>query len=247
MSKKEEAKNIMNVMYEDNGPFKNDLLSFIRSRIPVFSVQTEEEKRFIIYMEHLARWDNMRLYVWDMVSGLKWANNDWDPVDMDNEHTRNCASEHEKVLAYIHNEHFNQQKLDAKKYKDEGYRADVYILLDFQHMLKDPRIIRRLKQVSSVNSIMSSIMVGSDIVNNHFDEEIVRLVPNLIAPKPQDEKLMTILDGMGEGVREQVPDIEEQIKKNKKELLQQLRGKTLMEAQRLVCTNLVTYKKIIGE
>lgn len=244
---KSASKDIIDTMYGGNGPFKENLVSFIRSRVPIFSVQTNEERRFITYMNHFARIDGIRLYLWDMVSGLKWVNNDMDSIDMDNEHTRNCVTEHEIVLAYISNEYFNMQKWDAEKYREQGYKADVYILLDFQHMLKDPRIIRRFKHLSNVTSIMSSIIVGEEIVKNHFTDEMIRLMPNIDAPKPKDKELMTVIEGMVEGVRSQIPDIEEQIKKNKKELLKQMRGKTLMEAQIHICRNLVTHKKIIGE
>jgi hypothetical protein len=93
---------------------------------------------------------------------------------------------------------------------------------------------------------MSSIIVGGDIINNHFDNEMTKLIPNIDAPMPGDEELMAILDGMVAGVVEQVPDIEKQIE-NKKAILRLLSGKTLLEAQRIICTNLVRYKKIIGE
>lgn len=245
--KKEASESIMDIMYEGNGPFKSELVALIKSRTAVFSLQTNEEKRFVAFMEHFSRCKNIRLYVWDMISGLKWVDNNWDSIDMDNQYTRNCTTEHERVLAYIHNEHTNMQKAHAKEYKDRGYKADVYILFDFQHMLKEPRIIRRLKHVSDINSVMSSILVGEEIVKNHFSDEMFRLIPNIDAPSPGDEELMAILDDMVAGVKTQVPDIEEQIKNNKKEILKKMRGKTLLQAQRLICMNLVNHKKILGE
>jgi len=55
MTTKDCSKSIMEIMYEGNGPFKSDLTAYIKSRIPVFSVQTNEERRFISYMEHYTR------------------------------------------------------------------------------------------------------------------------------------------------------------------------------------------------
>lgn len=246
-SDKLKAKSIMDITYEGNGPFKTDLLALIRSRIPVSSVQTNEERRFIVFMSHLARWGNMRLYVWDIVSGLRWASNGWENVDTDNPHTRNCSSEHEIILAYIYDKHENMQQRHADQYRKQGYRADIYILLDFRHMLKDPRIIRRLKEMSNINSIMSSIIVGEDIVRNHSTDEMMRLIPNLDAPYPSNSEYEMIIEEMVESVKQQVPGIEEQIEKNKKELLKALGGKTLVEAQRFICKNLVSHKKIMGE
>jgi hypothetical protein len=211
----------------------------------VFSVQTIEERRFINFMEHLARCDNMRLYVWDMVSGLKWVNNDWDTKDIDNEYTRNCKNEHERILAYIKHEHENMQNFGLESYKKLGYRADVYILLDFQHMLKEPGIIRRLKQVANINSVMSSIIVGNNI--DPFDSEMTRLIPNLSAPFAEEGEYEMIIDDMVRGVKKQIPNIEDQIKENRKALLKSLEGKTLIEAQRWLCKNLVSHKKIMGE
>jgi hypothetical protein len=240
------AQEMVNTMYEGNGPFKADLRSFIRSRIPSFTVQTNEEKRFICYMSHMARTEGYRVFIWDMVSGLRTGDT-FDKVEMDNTNTRQCASDHERVLAYIYNEHENMQRQHAEQYKKQGYNADIYILLDFRHMLREPRIVRRLKNLAYVNSFMSSIMVGDDIAGHHYDHEMECLIPNLNAPKPGDDEIRQVFDEMVEGVIRQIPDIEEQIKKDGPALLKELRGKTLIEAQRIVCNNLTGSMTFIGK
>ena len=246
MSTKDMSKSIMDIMYEGNGPFKNDLTAYIKSRIPVFSVQTYEERRFLSYMEHYTRCQGYKLHVWDIITGLTWINNAPETIDMDNEHTRSCSSEQERLLAYIYHEHREVLKQDMMKYEKENIRGEIYILFDFQHMLKDPRIIRRLKQLLEMSSVVSAIIVGHDIVNHH-SEEMTRFIPNLNAPRPQDEELLRVMEGMVEGVITHIPDIKDQIENNKDELLKKLRGKTLWEAQQAIAINLVKTKKIIGE
>jgi hypothetical protein len=243
---KKECEKIMDIMYEGNGPFKSDLAAYIKSRIPVFSVQTSEERRFITYMEHYTRCQGYKLHVWDIITGLTWINNAPDSIDMDNEHTRSCSSEHERLLAYIYHKHREVLKQDMMKYEKENIRGEIYILLDFQHMLRDQRVIRRLKQIVGMSSIVNAILVGHDIVDHHH-EEMTKLIPNLNAPKPQDEELLSVMNDMVAGVQTQIPDIKDQLENDKDELLKKLRGKTLMEAQTAIAINLVKTKKLIGE
>ncbi len=235
---------IIDNMYEI-GSFKQNILSFIKARVPMFTVNTNEEKRFISYMDHFTQVKNMKLYAWNVIHGLINIE-DGDGIDLDNEHTRSCASEQERILAYIENEYKDMQRQHAREDMQKGIRAYIYILLDFNDMLKYPRVIRRLKTIYNTNSTASVILVGNNI-NNALDSEMQTLIPSLSAPMAEKKELKAILDEMVGSVSQALPNIIEEVENKEEKILQLVSGKTIAEAQHILSNNVVTHLSFLGE
>ena len=246
-SVKDFAKEAVDVMYEV-GTFKSDLDTYIRSRIPAYAVNTNEEKRFIQYMDHFSKIRGLKLHVWDMISGLVSFDfpEDKDPIDLDNDKTRQCSSEHERILAYITNEYSNCQNQRVKECRLKKITGEVFILLDFGHMLNDPRIIRRLKMLSNVDFLMSIVLVG-DYISTGMTNEMKEIIPALSAPLAGREELKTILQEMVGPVSEQLPDVVKEVEENEEAILKLIEGKTLIEAQYLLSGNLVACRSFLGK
>jgi len=229
------SKNITDIMYEV-GSFKRDILSSIKSRIPIVAVETIEEKRFKCYMDHFSRVKRMKLHLWDMITGLKDCN--YKKIDIDNDSTRACASEHERILAYIYNKYENVPRSQAERYREEGYRGDLYILFDFQHMMREPRIIRRLKMASEINSHETTILVDPNITCGIWPN-MVSMIPVFKAPKPGLEEYKHVIQDMARGVENRLPDIQKEVDKHEKNILKSIEGKTVEEAQFYLAKNIV--------
>jgi hypothetical protein len=249
---KEERKSVIDNMYE-TGTFKSDLDSYIKSRVPIYAVNTKEERRFIQFMRHFSKLKGLSLNVWDTISGLKsvdsqdfWNADAGECTDMDNEHTRSCTSEQERVLAYMFSKHGYLQKSTVADYKRKQVRAEVYILLDFAHVLNDPRVVRRLKQICSIDSMMSVVLVG-DYISTNMDREMRTLIPNLTAPMPGNKEYKKMVDDMAGPISDKIPSILKEVEENEAAILKSVEGKTITEAEYILANNVVTHLSFLGD
>jgi len=243
---KKECTAVVDIMYE-TGTFKSDIDSYIKSRVPIYAVNTKEEKRFIQFMRHFSMVKGLSLNIWDMISGLRDVNSQdfWNaeagiPSDLDNEHTRSCTSEQERILAYMFSKHGWLQRATVADYKKKQVRAEVYILLDFEHMLHDPRVVRRLKQICGIDSMMSVILVG-DYISTNMSREMRTLIPNLTAPMPGNKEYRKMVDDMAGPISDKIPSIIKEVEENEAAILKSVEGKTISEAEYFLANNVVTH------
>ena len=232
------------VMYS-KGNFKEDIKASIRSRTPITAVEAIEEKRFLRYMAHFSKADPSKLFVWDMVNGLTDMNT-FENVEIDNDQTRSCSSEHERILAYLFGSYNGLMLSEVNKRREQGIRAEVYILLDFQHMLEDPRVIRRMKSIIHMDSIMSAFMVGHSM-ESYLDKEMSCLIPVFKTPIPCLKELKRTLYEFATGVENILPDIKNHVKNNENAILSQVEGLPICHAERLLARNVVLTMNFLGE
>jgi len=244
MNTKESSIKIADSMYEQ-GTFKTDILSYIQTRVPIFAIDTLEEERFLKYMSHFTRIKNMRFYIWDIIEGLKDGGRG-DKIDLKDPPTILATSQEEVILAYISSKYKNIKKTQINEDRDKGIMADVYILLDFCHMLKDPRIIRRLKEIYSIPSTASVILVGSDL-EDIFNGEMRTLIPTLLPTIPGDKELKMIIDDIVGSVSKILPNIIKEAEDKEKDILKLVSGKTVAEAQFILSKNISTYRSFLGK
>jgi len=194
-------------------------------------------------MAHFGQAEDCKVYVWDMISGLTDVEIG-EPIEIDNQHTRSVTTEHEVILAYISNKSYSLKNKTIKEYKEKGITAELYILLDFSHLISAPRIQRRLKTLSNANTIMTSIFVGPEI-DDCLTQEMKKIIPCLNAPSPGEEELKMALSGMVEDCKKYLPNIVDEVAKHEKEIIKSARDKTISEAYRIWSKNIVTYSSLL--
>ena len=242
----EKSKTIADVMYNVEGDnFKDSLYTMIKARTPIIAIQTIEEKRFMTYLQYFRICKSLQLFTWDIVDGVIDYQKQ-DTIDIDNKWTRDTGTEQERILSYITAQSSNLRKEHLKEYKDKGLRGDLYVLLDFQGYLDVPRIVRRLKTLSNINSLSTTIIVGPQI-KNELDLEMRKIIPTLCPPDPQDEDFKLAIYEMADIIENSVPGIIDHTKANEDQLLKVLQGKTIYEAQSWMANNVVKYMNLLGK
>ena len=138
-----------------NGPMKKELDTYIRARYPLLWIVTPEEARALGEIDALAKERKRRLYYWSSTTGLS---NPAKPGQSD-------LSKRDPLLLLA----------SILEDKEEA----IWVLRDFHPFLKDPNIVRRLREVA----------FGLEASN----KSVILLGPILRIP-PELEKELTVID-----------------------------------------------------
>src|SRR5512133_1748416 len=146
----------------------HDLAAIIRSRIPLITVETNEEPQVVAMVRDLGRQLQLKAYRWTITEGMRA----FDPCDQ----PRESVMKSQEMLAYI--------KSSASH--------SLFVLLDFNHFLKDPVHARYLKDIalSYDRHYSTVVLVGSSV---EIPEELRRLTASFRTPLPGIDELRGIV------------------------------------------------------
>jgi len=232
------SKESLDIMASDK--FKTEFKTILRTRYPIFYVVTNEERRFKQFLSHFCNIFGYKCYLWDVFNGL---------VDLKNGEVSDSISDDIRnprvVLEEILNKakEFVNNKQAVKQKKEKNVKGIIYVLLDFFHFFQednpDPDIERRLKDITNLDGIVTTIITGPSYVSNSVLEN---LIPLFEFPRPNKEEIKNALWQVVNGVGDKIPEIEKITRKKEEELINAVSGLTIMEAQTAYCKSIVSYK-----
>ncbi len=146
----------------------HDLSAIIRSRIPLITVETNEEPQVVAMVRDIGRQLQLKTYRWTVTEGMRA----FDPCDQ----PRESVMRSQEVLSYI----------------KSGASHCLFVLLDFHHYLKDPVHVRFLKDIALTHERHYStvVLVGSSL---EVPEELRGLTAAFKIPLPGPEELRAIV------------------------------------------------------
>ena len=232
---KEESKEALSIMATSK--FKTDFSTLLKTRYPLFYVTTNEEKRFLQFMDHFSRYRGYQVNLWDCFNGLIDLHS-MEPVGVASDDIKQPLAILEHIInegkTYVNNKYFVDKKIQ------DGTRGTIYILLDYcRYIEEDPDVERRLKSVTNLDGIVSTIITGpsyraTDVLEN--------LMPVLDFPYPNKEEIKNALWQVVNSVRSKITDITKETKSNEENLVNAVSGLTLMEAQTAFAKSVVSHR-----
>jgi ATP-dependent 26S proteasome regulatory subunit len=222
--------------------FRDDFLTQLKARYPLFYVTTNEEKRFYSFLEHFCRVHGYSCYLWDCFRGLIDIETA-EPVGGTDETIRLPNS----ILEHIREESSrlagDNDRLTSLK--SRGKRGVIYILLDFFRFI-DPKhrspqwdIERRLKSLTNIDGVVSTIMTGPRYA---IPEVLENLVQTIDFPYPNKNEIKNVLWGAVSSVEAKIKNIREDTIDIEENLVNSVSGLTLLEAQTAFAKSLVLHK-----
>ena len=232
---KEESKEALETMA--NKDFKEGFLTFLKTRYPLFYTTTDEESRFVQFLDHFCRYRGYECYLWDCYRGL---------IDLHTEEVVGGLDDAIKdplnILDHIMNEgksYINNRDAVEKK-KVENVKGIVFVLLDYCRFIEeDPDVERRLKSITEMDSIVTTILTGpsykaTDILEN--------LIPVIDFPRPNKKEIANALWTVTDSISDQIPGIVKETKKMEEDLINSTCGLTLIEAQTAYSKSIVSHR-----
>jgi ATP-dependent 26S proteasome regulatory subunit len=220
-----------------NEEFKTNFSTLLKTRYPLYYITTNEEKRLLTFLDHFCRTKGYKCRVWDCFRGL---------IDLDSGDVSGGADESLKepipILEHILNEgknYINNKEAVAKK-RDDGVRGFIYVLLDYHRFIdENPDVERRLKAISNLEGIVSTIITGPTYETTNTLEN---LIPVLDFPFPNKEEIKAALWELVNSISDKVPGIVAKTKKSEEMLINSVSGLTLVEAQTAFAKSIVCNK-----
>ena len=232
---KEESQKALDIMADER--FHTEFSTLLKTRYPLFFVTTNEERRLLCFLDHFARVKGYTCFIWDCFRGL---------LDLDSGEVVGGIDETIKdplpILEHILNEGKNylNNKEAVEKKREEGTRGIIYVLLDYCRFIEEnPDVERRLKAISNLEGIVSTIITGPTYKSTSTLEN---LIPVLDFPFPNREEIRTALWELVDSVSAKIPAITDKTKKQEEELINSVSGLTLMEAQTAFAKSIVCNK-----
>ncbi len=234
-----ESRETLKIMADDT--FKTDFTAHLRSRYPLFYITTNEEKRFLQFIDHYAKVEGYQVRIWDCFRGL---------IEMPGGEVIDVASHDAKDPSYIlehirgeANNFYNNPNAVTQK-REENVRGIIYILLDYFRFMGtedniQPDIERRLKSLVNIDSIVTTIITGPTY---RASSVLENLIPVIDFPYANREEIRQALWQVVNGVNDKITDINEKTKKMEEVLINSVSGLSLSEAQTAFAKSLVTHK-----
>ncbi|MBN2209085.1 MAG: AAA family ATPase [Candidatus Coatesbacteria bacterium] len=199
--------------------FKEDLDVLIRARYPLIYIKTWEEQKVEKILAEIAAKRSKRFFCWTITRGVHDGGSSHLTPQKENKSTKDPLS----VLQWV----FDQ--------KDPS----LVLLKDFHPFLKDPEIIRKLRDLfaflkSSFNTLL--IMSSQDFLPPELEKEITQIEFGL----PGQAELMQLLN---ETIKDVNASTELNIKpreETKEKIAQAAQGLTLLEAENVFARSIVT-------
>lgn len=235
-----------------NDDFKNNFITLLRSRYPLFYITTNEEQRFVTFLEHFCRARGYECFLWDSYSGLVNVASKEEVLVTTTENLKNNPL---AILDYIISEGKSYEKKkaedDAKKAnnianveaKKDGKESNgtIFVLLDyFRFIDKNPDIERRFRAITQVNSFNATIITGPSYVTT---EVLQNLVPVIDFPYANEKEIKHALYQVVKGAERRLPNIFKDTQIVEEDLINSVRGLTLMEAQTAFSKSLVFHRE----
>jgi ATP-dependent 26S proteasome regulatory subunit len=217
--------------------FKNDFTNILRSRYPLLYITTNEERRLVKFFEHYRRAKGYECYLWNCYEGLINAE-DGTEVGGTTEDLKNNPV---AILDYIIGESktYTGNRTHIQSKKDSGCNGVIFVLLDyFRFIEENPDIERRIKSISNLSSIVSTIITGP-----HYKSTDVlgSLMPVIDFPLPNKKEIKLALSDVVRGAERKIVDIGKKTKEIEEDLINSVSGLTLMEAQTAFSKSLVAH------
>lgn len=221
--------------------FRQNMINLLKSRVPLFYVTTNEEKRFITYMEHFSRVEGYQTYIWDSYEGLREQTHEGNPEESGGvtEDLKNSGS---AIIDHIINSSraYEGSQQSVKDKKEKGTNGIVYILLDFFRFIEPtPDIERRLKTLCNINSIVSAVVTGPYY---QATETIANLMPVVEFPFANQKEIRHSLYEIVHGAESKLPTIRKATEECEEDLINAVSGLTLPEAQLAFSKSIVEHK-----
>ena len=223
--------------------FKDDFLTQLKARYPLFYVTTNEERRLYMFLEHFCRVHGYVCYLWDCFKGLRELETG-KPVAGTDVSTIRLPN---VILEYIGEESSRLAEEDDKltNLKKDGKRGVIFVLLDFFRFI-DPRhrspqydLERRLKSLTNIDGVVSTIMTGPRYA---VPEVLENLVQTIDFPYPNKNEIKNILWGAVATIEDKIIGLREQTILIEEDLVNAVNGLTLLEAQTAFAKSLVLNK-----
>lgn len=188
----------------------------IRARYPLIYVVSWEEERVILMLNNIASDTEKRLIIWSTTEGFTDSTGkviDAEAVD----------------------------PFTALNYIIEYSRPAIFILKDFHPFMKDPVVIRRLRDLKThLNKLRKTCFIVSPVLT--VPTELEKLVTVIDFNLPEIELLDTILQGIIEPL-ENNPKVDVELKDEEREkVLKSALGLTIDEAENVFAKSLVQAK-----
>lgn len=194
----------------------SDLALLIRSRHNFVAVATPEEQRLQELLLRVAGELRVPLYWWSITQGLVA-----------------CRHSLDKAVPVKPPDGENWKAGELLKYIWHSKEEGIYLLMDFQPYLEEPAVLRALREtVRQLKPGREAILLtGAGLeLPPQLDHEVVWFPLAL----PDDEELGTLLKRVWADVKRQHPVVVDIQRPQLLQLLQNLRGLTLVEAERLL-------------
>lgn len=222
--------------------FRDDFLTQLKARYPLFYITTNEERRFNTFLEHFCRVNGYTCYLWDCFRGLIELETG-DPAAGTDETIRLPNS----ILEHIRDESSRLANDDSQlsNLKKRGKRGVIFVLLDFfrfidpVHRKPDWDIERRLKSLTNIDGVVSTIITGPRYA---VPEVLENLIQTIDFPYPNKNEIKTVLWGAVASVEGKIPHLRESTIAMEEDLVNSVSGLTLLEAQTAFAKSLVLHK-----
>lgn len=222
--------------------FRDDFLTQLKARYPLFYITTNEERRFYTFLEHFCRVNGYTCYIWDCFRGL---------IELETGEVAGGTDETirlpNSILEYIRDEssRLANDEDQLTNLKKRGKRGVIFVLLDFFRFI-DPRhrtpqwdIERRLKSLTNIDGVVSTIITGPRYA---VPEVLENLVQTIDFPYPNKNEIKTVLWGAVASIEAKIPNLRESTVAMEEDLVNAVSGLTLLEAQTAFAKSLVLHK-----
>jgi len=230
--------------------FKMNLRTYLRSRQPLFYITTNDEKRFLNFMNNITILDHYKCYIWDCFKGLVdlETGEEAEKLDFQKEMQINDPT---IILEYIighasklSNEN-SESEDNVRNFKKNKQRGVIYILLDYFRFIDpsttnpDPDLERRLKAISNVEGLVSTIITGPS-----YSVPIVleKLVPVIDFPYPNKEEIKHSIKFFVDNLGAKIPDLKEKTEAMEEDLINSVSGLTFQEINSAFSKSIVSSK-----
>jgi hypothetical protein len=157
----EESQKTLEIM--SSKKFKSDFLTYLKIRYPLIYITHNEERRLLQFLSHFCKVGGYECYIWDCFRGL---------LDLETQKIAGGAEESIKdpveILNYIINEsqNYNSNRKAVEDKSKQGVKGIIFVLLDYFRFMDEsiqnpnPDIERRLKAISNLNGITTTVITG---------------------------------------------------------------------------------------
>lgn len=190
----------------------------IRSKYPILYVVSWEERRVEATVHKIASELKRTLHTWSLTQGMK------PPV---------LASQGKTSLP---------GELEALAQVFESAEGTIFLLKDFHHYVRDPRVIRLMRDIAfKLRSRKQTLIIMGPVLN--LPPELEKELTVVDFPMPNAEEISAILDKAVEAVKDN-PSVDATLSPETREILvKNAQGLTLDEVESVFARSLVESKK----
>lgn len=220
-----------------DGRIGRDLFYMVTARYKIIYVRSYEEDRVLDALKHISLYGGIDLFRWDVARGLCEAHG--------GQQVSSAASEVHESPSAILNHIIDTSKSDHAKIKDKkvGRRGKIFVLLDFYPFL-DPvqnlyPVHRKFKQFARISSVTTIVIISPVFMCPPSLEKEFTLCE---FPLPSRDEIKVSLDKIVNEIPAEYPEAVQAARENEEEIINSVRGLTLVEAENAYAKSLVKSK-----